>query len=248
MHPSYRRATLELLLSHRSGAPANGRDYGKPDAPVTEQRLAYLDAITTRPPEAEPGTRYSYSNAGYIIAGTILERVSGQSWEDLVRARLFQPLGMRSAGFGPPSAPDQTDQPWGHVWQGGKFAPRYGDNPPGLGPAGTVHCSLPDYLKFAERHTSGGSPPPPLVSPSSYAKLHEPAPGQDYAMGWIAVERGWAGGRALNHTGSNTMNRFVVWLAPKIELSIVVAANADGGKTPQILDGVVGELIKQFAG
>ncbi len=248
MDPGYRKVTLELLLTHRSGAPENGRNYGAPNAPVTEQRLAYLDSVVTRRPAAEPGTRFAYSNAGYIIAGAMLERVTGQAWESLMQQRLFHPLAMASAGFGPAAKPSQADQPWGHVFKDGKFEPRYGDNPRALGPAGTVHCALLDYLKFADLHTSGGTRPAGLLAPAFFAKLHEPPPKQEYAMGWGVVNRPWAQGRALTHSGSNTMNYFVVWLAPKIDFCLVVAANAAGDKVPRVLDGVAAELVRKFAG
>src|SRR5262249_216549 len=158
----------------------------------------------------EPGTRFHYSNAGYIIAGAMLERVTGQTWEELMRQRLFSPLGMTSAGFGPPSAPSQTDQPWGHVVKDGVFEPRYGDNPRALGPAGSVQCGVLDYLKFGTLQASGGTQPPRLILPASLTKLHEPPPNQDYAMGWAVAKRDWAKGVALSHNGSNTMNFFVV--------------------------------------
>ena len=61
------------------------------------------------------------------------------------------------------------------------------------------------------------------------------------------AERGWGKGRVLTHTGSNTMNFLVVWIAPKVGLSFVATANAAGGKVPQYLDGVVGALVRQYA-
>ncbi len=247
MNPKYRSVTLDLLLTHRSGAPANNNDYGDPLAPMPAQRLHYMDTVTRKEPEAEPGSRYIYSNAGYIMAGAMMERASGLVWEELMRTRLFRPLGMTTAGFGPPCPEGEVSQPWGHVFEDGRFEPRHGDNPPALGPAGTVHCSLQDYLKFADQHTAGGARPPRLLKPESFARLHEPAPGQPYARGWVATDRGWGHGRVLTHTGSNTMNFFVVWLAPKLGLSFVAAANAAGGKVPEYLDSVVGALVKQFA-
>ena len=74
-----------------------------------------------------------------------------------------------------------------------------------MGPAGTVHCSVPDWAKFAALHLAGepwkGSK---LLKPATFRTLHTPPPGREYAGGWIVVERSWAGGVALNHNGSNT--------------------------------------------
>jgi CubicO group peptidase (beta-lactamase class C family) len=246
MNAAYRPVTLEMLLTHRSGAAHDGTNYGPNDAPVTAQRLMYLESVVSKKPKTEPGKAYSYSNAGYIIAGAMLERVTGSSWEELMQKKLFGPIGMASAGFGAPSKPIEADQPWGHVLEGGKFVPRYGDNHRALGPAGTVHCGLVDYLKFADLHATNGSRPTGLLAPQFFERLHEPVK-DNYAMGWGVVERPWAKGRALTHHGSNTMNYFIVWIAPKIELCIAIASNASSDEMPKILDKVAGELVKRFA-
>ncbi len=259
MLANYRKVTLEMLLRHRAGVPAQGGRYGPASASVIDQRLGFLDSKTQVQTEADPGTRFRYDNANYIIAGAMLERVSKQAWELLMQQRLFRPLGMTSAGFGPPSRPNLTDQPWGHVFAGEKFVPRYGDNPPALGPAGTVHCALLDYLKFADLHVSEGMRPPGILNAASCAKLHRPPPNENYAMGWITAAPHWAQGRALTHLGSNTMNNFVVWLVPQTGVCLAVATNAStferdasgkwhgNQKVEQVLNQVTAELVQQFA-
>ena len=247
MHHHFREVTLQQLLVHRSGAPANGASYGPKDAGVREQRLAYLDLVVTKTPMAEPGTRFEYSNAGYIIAGAMLERVMDRPWEEMMRREIFEPLDMRSAGFGPPSKSNDTDQPCGHIFTQGQFKPRYGDNPRALGPAGTVHCSLSDYLKFADFHASGGRRPAGLLSEELVGHLQAPWPGQEYACGWGVLQRSWAKGVALTHNGSNTMNYFTVWIAPQLGLSMAIASNSAGGKVPETLDEVASGLVRKFA-
>ena len=56
--------------------------------------------------------------------------------EDLITTELFKPLGMTTAGFGPPGTPGKIDQPWGHIIKNGRFEPSQFDNPPVMGPAG----------------------------------------------------------------------------------------------------------------
>jgi CubicO group peptidase (beta-lactamase class C family) len=247
MDQSFRGVTLELLLTHRSGAPANGSDYGSADQPMIQRRLEYMDSVIDHPPAWKPGGRFLYSNAGYVIAGAMLERVTGRVWEDLMKERIFNPLGMASGGFGPPSQASEVDQPWGHVWEDGRFIPRYEDNPAPLGPAGTVHCAILDYLRFADLHTSLGTRPRGLIKPETVRRLHRPPRGGNYAMGWVVVTRDWAKGLALTHAGSNTRNYFVVWLAPKIGLSLAVATNCAGPSVPQALDKVAAALVRRYA-
>ena len=261
MHSHYREVTLESLLTHRSGAAngdnalfvadwlvrrALGGESRLNEDVLMQQRLMCLDALVKDPPAHEAGT-FNYSNAGYIMAGAMIERVTGRSWEESMRSRLLKPLKMSSAGFGPPSKHDEVDKPWGHVMRDGKYQPRFGDNPPGLGPAGTVHCTVLDYLKFASLHTSLGSHPRALLSRSTCEHLHEPPPNADYALGWGVAERDWAHGCALTHFGSNTMNFFIVWLAPKIDFALAVASNAGGDELPNALDSIASNLVHRFS-
>lgn len=237
MHPDYRAITLEQLLAHRAGVPhrpdpaAWAKAWKKRGTP-TQQRLEFIRAVLAKPPEAPPGTKYIYSNQGYTAVGSMLEKVTGRSWEDLIRTRLFAPLGMTSAGFGAPASFGRTDQPWGHLWVSWRAKPippgPDADNPPAIGPGGTVHCTLDDLGKYAAFHLRTGRGRPALLKPASFAKLHTPLAGQEYAFGWIVCKRGWAGGEALTHNGSNTMFYTVMWLAPRKQFAILVATNIGG--------------------
>lgn len=92
------RITLRQILSHAAGyqgyftldvTPAEGRE------PTTPASIA--DRWGTAPLDFEPGTQWAYSNTGYVIAGLIVEKVSGRPLNAFLRERVFQPLGMGSA-------------------------------------------------------------------------------------------------------------------------------------------------------
>jgi CubicO group peptidase (beta-lactamase class C family) len=87
--------TLQQMLEHRSGL---GDFFGERfDAtnPTAIRALAdYLPFIVGRPPEFAPGTSQRYSNAGYLLLGLVIEKVTGQSYYDAVRERVFVPAGM----------------------------------------------------------------------------------------------------------------------------------------------------------
>ena len=256
MHADYRDVTQEQLLSHRGGAPASldedglwGRIWKHRGTP-TEQRLFLLDGVVTKPPVATPGTKYIYSNAGYAIAGAMLERITGKPWEELVRERLFKPLGMSSAGFGTPATAGKVDQPWGHTAGLMSLKPvppgPGGDNPVAIGPAGTVHCSIGDLAKYAAFHLQGARGEGQLLKADSFKKLHTPIAGQEYALGWLVVQRGWADGTTLTHAGSNTMFYTVIWIAPKKDFAVVVATNLGGDKAEKGCDETAWMLIQEF--
>jgi hypothetical protein len=86
-----------------------------------------------------------------------------------------------------------------------------------------------------------------LLERATFKKLHTPPRGGDYAGGWIVVERGWAGGRALNHDGSNTMWYASTWLAPARDFATVAVTNLGGGPTAEACDEIHQGLISLAA-
>ena len=160
---AWSRVTLEQLLSHRGGAPAAPpndlweqawKQVGTP----TDQRLEFVKGLLLSPPPTVPGTKFDYSNQGYAIAGLMLETCTGREWETLIEELVFRPLSMNSSGFGAPGNALLTDQPRGHTNNTSQLQsviPGPGaDNPPAIGPAGAVHCSIEDLAKFSASHAA----------------------------------------------------------------------------------------------
>jgi CubicO group peptidase (beta-lactamase class C family) len=248
IHPDYAAVTLDQLLRHRSGLPHDFPWWeARRDLPVVEQRLGLLGRSLRDAPKSKPGSAYDYSNAGYVLAGMMAERVAGSSWEVLMGRRLFGPLGMASAGFGPPGTRGKVDHAWGHRASGDTVEAAHEDNPPVMGPAGTVHCSLSDWARFASYHFRGELGGVRLLKPETLKALHTPRPGEEYAGGWIALDRSWAGGRALTHSGSNTLWYCTIWLAPARDFAILVATNAAGKPAEEACDQAVSGLIRSLA-
>ena len=253
---AFRDVTLLELLRHRGGVATNpialitrlreleARPADDPRGPAERRREAAAWVLTTQP--GERGA-FAYANAGYLLAGAMLEAAGGAAWEDLMRGRLFGPLGLESAGFGPP--PGEAD-PLGHMPRhdggvGGPVAAHlpFADNPPLLGPAGTVHLTAGDLARYAAAHAE--RPDVLGISAANWDVLHEPAPGGDYACGLIVVDRPWAGGRALTHAGSNTLWHAVIWVAPARRLAVAACANAaDAAATDAAASAAVAGLTK----
>src|SRR5262245_38442558 len=115
VHPDYLNVTIAQLLAHQGGVVPNV-DWWSPPTNMTtrEQRKWLLPVILKDAPADKPGTKYAYSNASVVVAGAMAEEAANASWETLMRDTLFKPLGMKSAGFGPPGKKGEIDQPWGH--------------------------------------------------------------------------------------------------------------------------------------
>jgi CubicO group peptidase (beta-lactamase class C family) len=250
MDKQYEAVTVEQLLTHRGGVPgpppaaAWARAWEQQGTPA-QQRYEFIQAVLAQPPAAAPGTKMIYSNQGYAIVGAMLEKITGTPWETLIAERLFKPLHMDTAGFGPPGTIGEVDQPWGHTRKLGVTLPVQSDNPPAISPAGRVHCSLDDLARFTIFHMQRGVTNG-LLKPETLRKLHTPPAGSDYACGWLVVKRGWAGGTALTHAGSNTMWYVVMWLAPEKDFSVIVATNIAGPDAEQGCDEVAAAMIHEW--
>ena len=213
MHADWRALTLGEILSHTAGLPANFTR-AEMTAPVeddlTRARLVRLRGHWSAP---LPGTtgRFDYSNLGYVLAGFIAETRAGQPWQQLVRREIAAPLGLTSLGFG---APAGAQDPWGHTFRLFHYAPVApddpdSDNPAWLGPAGTLHMSMGDLLKWGQTHLRAcrGDMPEFLSAPAC-RRLHSPVT-RNYALGWVVTHEPWLGdGLVQSHDGSNTL-----WIA-----------------------------------
>jgi CubicO group peptidase (beta-lactamase class C family) len=246
LHPQYQSVTLSQLLTHRAGLPHDGPWWGLAGETPTEKRRALLTTMLVDKPATKPGSTYAYSNVGYVLAGHMAEQVTGESWESLLRARLFEPLGMESAGFGSPGHLGKLDQPWGHRTTGKQLQPTLLDNAPAMGPAGTVHCSIPDWARFATLHLQGEHEGSRLLKPATLRTLHTPPQGRDYAAGWMVTVQSWAGGLALTHNGCNTCWYATIWLAPILNVAIFVATNRGDQRAATACNAAVLELIQSL--
>ena len=261
MHADYRDLTLIDLLCHRAGLPANpsNETYAAvATEDIVSQRAAVTRAVLAKAPVHPPRGAFLYSNTGFIVAGHIAEVVTEQPWENLLRDLLFTPLGMTSAGFGPPGSPDTCDQPRGHSPAGKPIEPGpNADNPAALGPAGTVHATLADWAKYIQIHLRGAREDVKVgkitLSKEVVARLHTPYPqrqvGQpsDYACGWVVAKRPWAGGDGLTlwHNGSNTMWYCVAWLGLENGIGVLATTSVFTEKSQLAADQVAQLLIQE---
>jgi len=255
MNEGWKTTTLEWLVANRGGAPedlgALWTQLWNHEGTPPEQRLFLLEKLTSAAPKRVPGSGYEYSNAGFSLAGAMLERVAGRPWEQLITEKLFLPLGLTSAGFGVPATPRHIDQPWGHTGSGTTRTPMApgtsADNPPGIGPAGTVHCNLVDMARYVTFHLAGERGQLELLTQESFNKLHTAvANNSGYGLGWIVGERPWANGKTLSHTGSNLQWFTNVWIAPNRDWACVVVTNFGGTGAFEATDAVVARMIQEF--
>jgi CubicO group peptidase (beta-lactamase class C family) len=253
----YAEVTFEQLLSHRSGLAANpsmptmmkGRT--SKDSLVEQRRLMVAEVLALAPVH-ERGSSFLYSNAGYVTAGAALERLTGNAWEDLVREQVLAPLGLRSAGFGAPGTAGAIEQPYGHLNPVGVARPPHpvppgplADNPPFLGPAGTLHLSVDDLAAYVREHMNGEAGAGTLLSAVTFGRLHREV-GDHYALGWVDERAEWAKGeRVIWHNGSNTMWYALIGFLPERRLGLVAVSNGGIG-SEAVVTRAFRELVREW--
>ncbi len=252
IHEDYKMVTLKQLLTNSGGVPGDieprlWSDLWDAKGSPEDQRMRLVEGILEQKPEYKPGSKQVYSNAGFSIAGAMIETIAAEPYEQLLAKMLFAPLGMDSAGFRAPATNGKIDQPYGHSEVDSGIVANDpepgGDNPRGIAPAGAVHCSVVDFAKYARFHL--GDSGAELITDESMEFLHTPLEGFDYAMGWITTERPWAGGKALTHAGSNTMFYAVVWIAPNKDFAAVAMCNFGGEEGFEKCDEAISLLIQK---
>lgn len=246
MNPDFQKVTVLQLLSHRAGLPANLQLNKYIGDDVMTLRLRAVREELAKKPKTPPGKTYAYSNLGYIIAGAVVEKVMGKSWEQSISSEIFEPLKMKSVGFGGTGTLGKIDQPWPHT-SDGKPTPANGpdmDNLPVMGPAGRVHCSIQDWAKFVQDQLRGDRGESALLKPEAYQTMHKTHFGGDYALGWMVLQRSWGGGKVLNHGGDNTMNFANVWIAPKRDFAIIACVNQSGQAAFSATDDAIVALMQ----
>ena len=203
MNAAYRPVTFRHLLSHRSGLPRDISEFyafSQDTADPREERRTFARLALAMSPNGPMGATSTYSNNGYVVAGAMLEARFGESWESLIRTRLFEPLKLQTAGFGAPGREGAIDQPLGHsdnLPSGARphaVGSRVADVPVAMGPAGRVHMSLRDMLRYLTAHRDRSE----FLKPQTWTTLHTPPFGGQFAMGWMVRTDG-----ALWHSGSN---------------------------------------------
>jgi CubicO group peptidase (beta-lactamase class C family) len=280
MDSGLRRVTLVQFLSHTSGVPAdNGVFIDLEEKSLTQDgnlndlRYWLVKQWSTQPLVSEPGTKWAYANMNYVIAGAMIERVGGKTWDELITERIFTPLGLRTAGLGCQSTLGKIDAPLGHRLIDGKLkaflAGPDGDNPAIIGPAGIAHMSVLDFARWAAWNAGEGKRGPKLVRPETLKKLQtpvismqiknptpgtpqikNPTPGTPssgkYALGWGEVVMDWAPQPLLYHGGDNGMNHAHIWVDPKGDFAMVVVTNVDHEKATEALFAIAPELYAKF--
>ncbi|MTG98700.1 MULTISPECIES: serine hydrolase domain-containing protein [Myroides] len=201
---AYHKATLQDYLSHRSKVHAFTSGTERLTLPIfkgnkQEQRQAFAKHVLTMDPiETQDG--YTYSNAGYSIAATMLEKVSQKSWEELAKEILTKKLGI-SFVIGWPNR-NLENQPWGHAMQYDvleSVPPTYNYALTLIEPAGDLSMNIENYIKYIQLNLQGLSGQSNVLSAKTYDYIFNYK--ERYAIGWNTLKNDTIS--VYDHAGSD---------------------------------------------
>ena len=228
--------TIHQLLTHTSGIPSytdfpelmESRQQGR----TVEQML---QLFWDKPLDFEPGDRFSYSNSGYVVLGAIIERASGQSYGDFVRAQLFEPAGLENTVYG--DAQGAKDRALAYKIKDDELVAAHPIDMSIPYAAGGIRSTARDMVKWHQ--ALAGSK---ILSAASKNQMYQPDK-QSYAYGWSI--RDTSGHPVIEHGGG--IDGFVTayMRVMDADLVVVVWSNNEMGKSQTIAEKA---LIAAFGG
>lgn len=257
-----RDITIMDLLSHRSGlATANYSIMGDISRDEMLQRIRYL-------PRAAPlRTNFVYNNFGYVVAAAAAEKATGSTWDELIRERLFTPIGMTEAVTSTAEEQRAANRAMPHGLIGGRATTIRPMPLRMVSPAGAMGMSIRDLARWVQLHLNGGMVgdnqllAPETVRMMQAAHVSQPVtPGlramwpsthfRAYGLGWFM--RDYRGIKLLEHGGNTSGYTAHVAFVPELDFGIAVMTNMSNSPLPTALiyraiDLALGDPVRDWS-
>ena len=245
--------TVRMLLSHTSGIDG---DFFQPAGRGDDAVERYVLACAALPQLHAPGKLWSYCNAGFVIAGRIVEKLRGCSWDEALRRHLLAPLGTEGMGTFPEQAL-RFRAAVGHFLHpktGAIVMAPLWPEPRASGPAGaTPYAFARDLCRFARLHLDGGvaQDGARVLAEASLRAMQErqvALPERQLAsawgLGWMLFD--WSGQRVIGHDGGTAGQYAFLRVVP--ERRVAVALLSNGGDAPGLYREVFGHVLGALCG
>jgi CubicO group peptidase (beta-lactamase class C family) len=248
------RITVRMLIDQTSGIPQSPTlvTWNWPnDANAIERHVRLLAKAE---PAFAPGRSFAYSNGNYVALGMLVQAVTGQSYEDYVRERIFRPLDMRHSHVAQEEA-ERDGLATGYRWWFGYPIPATLPFNRANLPAGFAISSAEDMAHYLIAQVNGGRyGDVAVLSPEGIAAMQaEPPPGT-FGLGWESVRID--GRRLINFDGATGNYQASIFIDPEERVGVFVAANAmsalDGLSSSRASSSLgarsLGELVRRLLG
>jgi len=219
-YPNGSKITIHHLLTHSSGIYNYSLDVGVEDStivnyPISKEQM--LSHFRDKPLDFDPGKYYSYNNSGFFLLGLIIEKITGQSFETVVREYIFNPLGMAQSGFDFINLPRVIRAQGYQFWDMNEAIPYKHFDSTFAYSAGSIYSTTNDMLKWANAVSSAE-----ILSPKTWKLAFKPKI-QNYGYGWQTGQ--YFGRKYVKHSGGypGYMSEFIYY--PDEKLTIVLLNN-----------------------
>jgi D-alanyl-D-alanine carboxypeptidase len=225
-------ATIAQLLNHTAGIKnyteiRNWMLSGHRAEPVTTAQL--IDVFKNEPVDFAPGTRWHYSNSGYVLLGAIIEKITGKPWYDAVERRIAKPLGLKTIRYGVEehSIPQMAS---GYSHEAGEVVPARPLHMSNPNAAGALVGSVEDFARWAEALHKGK-----VLGAANYARMITPtklADGSSVPYGFAQGLGKLRGRDAISHGGETSGFDDAVTYIPSDDLFVAVFTNSNNPAVP----------------
>lgn len=249
-----REITVRRLLSHTGGVTNDfNHDSGRGDDCLAR----YVEAARDVPLDCSPGTAMSYGGLGYVVLARVVEVLTGRTWDQALRERVFAPLGLEHSMTLPEEAL-RFRVAMSHLGEPGADpdpAPAWDLMPRSAGPYGRIIVSAGDMARFARMHLDGGSAPDGtrvLSAQAVAAMQHREVDVPDkwtvsadgWGLGWTLYD--WDGIGGYGHDGAAIGQYAYLRVVPHAGVAVVLLTN--GGSARLLYADLFKELLAELAG
>jgi CubicO group peptidase (beta-lactamase class C family) len=260
-----RELTIRDLLTHRSGLARGDALWWA--TPYSRDEI--LRRVRFLQPSWSFRSRYGYQNIMFLAAGQIVPAVTGQSWDDFVRRRIFTPLAMTTSNTSVGQLPPGGDVATPHEHFQGKLRVIAWRNVDNIGPAGSINSNAVEMAQWVRLQLGGGvyrgrrllsdstikemrTPQTVIPIDSITERLRPSTHFLAYGLGWTLSD--YRGRKLVSHSGALDGMRSIVMLVPEERLGIVALSNGgEAGRlltaaaTLRVVDSYIGTPVGDWA-
>lgn len=245
------KMTIRDLVTHRSGLPRHDLSWYNNNTTSRREfvnRLAYLE------PNADFRATFQYQNLMFLTAGFVAELVTGRSWEEIVKEKILDPLGMTNSNFSVLESQKSPDYALPYRDEDSLVREIPFRNITAMGPAGSINSCADDMAKWMMLHLNKGKAGErQIVSETQVAQMHTPqmAIGQSprfperspvsYGLGWFMEAN--RGHNRIYHGGNIDGFSALVSFYPFDNVGITVLVNQDASAVPSLITHRASDLL-----
>jgi CubicO group peptidase (beta-lactamase class C family) len=253
-----REFTIRDLLVHHSGLARGAGEMMQDPSPTTFTTSDIIHSLRYFRPTSSFRTQFAYSNIMYIVAGELIARVSGMTWEKFISNRIFEPLQMDVSAPSQHLIGENRNVIEPHAEINGAVRVVNRDDDEVADPAGGIFSSVDDISRWVIMQMNDGKYGDGLKKRLFSQAVHDemwtpqtiiPVTGSSvynthfgaYGLGWFLIDA--AGHKEVFHTGGDTGMSSNVVMMPELRLGIIVLANEDNGIGVSVADQILDSYL-----